>query len=92
MATTPLPLAMPDDLLRQVRKVAKETGLSNSDVIRQSVKLGFPKLKEQLAVKSGRVTNVDPLPDKVMKEIYTRRQDDDESIMRFIAAQPTGPE
>jgi hypothetical protein len=92
MATKPYPLAMPDDLLEEIRAAAAETGLSNADVIRQCVKLGLPKLREQLMAERGRLTNVDPLPDKVMKEIYTRRQDDDESIRRLIAAQPKGPE
>ncbi len=92
MATTPLPLAMPDELLQEVRRVAAETGLSNADVIRQSVKLGLPKLREQLRTEHGRVTNVDPLPVKVANRLYTEREDDEASIRRFIAAQPKGGE
>lgn len=42
-----IPLSMPDELLETVRAVAKETHLSQQDVIRQSVKLGLPKLREQ---------------------------------------------
>jgi hypothetical protein len=92
MATTPLPLAMPEDLLKEVRTVASETGLSNADVIRQSIKLGLPKLREQLRTERGRVTNVDPLPAKMLNRLYAEREDEETSIRRFIAAQPKGSE
>jgi len=42
------PLALPPDLLAEVRRTAKATGLSMADAMRQSMKLGLPKLKEQL--------------------------------------------
>lgn len=38
---------MPEELLKSIRAVAKETHLSQQDVIRQSVQLGLPKLREQ---------------------------------------------
>lgn len=40
---------MPADLLTEVRTAAKETGLSVADAMRQSMKLGLPKLREKLA-------------------------------------------
>jgi hypothetical protein len=43
------PLAMPNDLLDEVRQTAKATGLSMADAMRQSMKLGLPKLREQLS-------------------------------------------
>ena len=49
MKTETYPLALPADLLGQVRRTAKETGLSLADAMRQSLKLGLPKLREQLA-------------------------------------------
>ncbi len=48
----PVPVLMPEDLLQIVQAVAKETHLSQQDVIRQSVKLGLPKLREQFALDS----------------------------------------
>jgi hypothetical protein len=42
-------LAMPADLLGDVRKTAKETGLSMADAMRQSIRLGLPKLQAQLS-------------------------------------------
>ena len=86
------PLAMPADLLTEVRNTAKTTGLSMSDTMRQSMKLGLGQLREKLSAASGRVTNVDPLPDRVLDRLYREREDDDASIRRFIAAQPRGPE
>ena len=43
------PLALPVDLERELRKCARLTGLSVADTMRQSMKLGLPKLKENLA-------------------------------------------
>jgi hypothetical protein len=44
----PVPVSFPDDLLAEIRKTAKETHLSQQDVIRQSTRLGIPRLREQL--------------------------------------------
>ena len=49
MKTATFPLAIPADLLGEVRKTAKDTGLSMADAMRQSMKLGLPKLRDQLA-------------------------------------------
>ncbi len=40
---------MPPDLLGELRRTAKETGLSVADAMRQSMKLGLPKLREHLS-------------------------------------------
>jgi hypothetical protein len=80
------PIAMPLDLLDELRKAAKQTGLSTAATFRQSAKLGLPKLLEQMG--AGRVTNVAPLPDRVARKLYAQREEDMASIRRFIAAQP----
>ena len=49
MKTDTYPLAVPSDLLVEVRQAAQETGLSMADTMRQSIRLGLPKLKEQLS-------------------------------------------
>ena len=51
MKTDTYPLAMPEDLLNEVRHAAKATGLSLADAMRQSMRLGLPKLEEQLAAR-----------------------------------------
>jgi len=42
-------LAIPSVLLKELRRTAKETGLSLADTMRQSMKLGLPRLREQLS-------------------------------------------
>ena len=49
MKTDTYPLAVPSDLMGELRRCARETGLSVADTMRQSMKLGLPKLKEQLS-------------------------------------------
>jgi hypothetical protein len=49
MKSKTYPLAMPSDLLTEVRETAKDTGLSIADAMRQSMRLGLPTLREQLA-------------------------------------------
>jgi hypothetical protein len=82
---------MPADLLAEVAAAAADTGLSKQDVIRQSTKLGLQQLRASLAAKVGRVTNVDPLPDKVLDRIYSKREEEDEAgVKRFVKAQSFG--
>jgi hypothetical protein len=49
MKSETYPLAMPPDLLTEVRQTAKHTGLSIADAMRQSMRLGLPKLRDQLS-------------------------------------------
>jgi hypothetical protein len=90
MKSETYPLAVPPDLLTEVRRTAKETGLSLAEAMRQSLKLGLPKLREQLAV--GRVTNVEPLPPRVARRLYSAPDDDESAIKLFMAAQADSPE
>ena len=78
--------------MAEVEATALRVHLSKAAVMRQCIKLGLPKLREQLSAKAGRVTNVDPLPDGVLKRLYCKREDDDASIRRLIAAQPKDEE
>jgi len=43
------PLAMPPELLDHVARTATDSSLSMADVMRQSIRLGLPKLREQLS-------------------------------------------
>ncbi len=88
MATSTYPLPIPDELLSKLRLNAEKTGLTMAEAARQSMKLGLPQLVERLAVPTGRITSVDPLRDKVLKELYAEREEDLDSMRRFIAAQP----
>jgi hypothetical protein len=57
MKTNTYPLAVPSDLLKDLRKAAQQTGLSMADTMRQSMKLGLP----------GLVTRLSPDPVKNLK-------------------------
>jgi hypothetical protein len=67
MKSDTYPLAMPTELLNEVRQTAHETGLSVADAMRQSMKLGLPKLREQLSPGSLR-----PLTAKEVKAAFKR--------------------
>lgn len=80
---------MPDDLLKEIKSAARKTELSQQDVVRQSIKAGLPAILAKLNADTGRITNVDRLPDEVLERIYSNPDRDDEpSIRRFIKAQP----
>jgi hypothetical protein len=49
MKTNTYPLAVPSDLLDDLRRAAQQTGLSMADTMRQSMKLGLPNLVERLS-------------------------------------------
>jgi hypothetical protein len=86
-----IPLAMPPDLLAEVKRTARDAQLSSADVMRQAIKAGLPQVREKLGT-SGRVTNVDALPRTVTNRLYADREDDLASIRRLIKAQPTDAE
>jgi hypothetical protein len=60
-----------------------------ADTMRQSMKLGLNKLVQELGPQR-RITNVDPLPDAVLKRVYSRRERDESGIERLIEAQAIG--
>lgn len=41
--TNTIPLAIASDLHREIKRGARETGLSQADVMRQSIRLGLPR-------------------------------------------------
>jgi hypothetical protein len=49
MKSETYPLAIPADLLGEMRDAARQTNLSMADAMRQSMRLGLPKLLEQLS-------------------------------------------
>jgi DNA-binding MurR/RpiR family transcriptional regulator len=86
MKSVNYPIAWPVDFLSEFKQAAEDAGVSTAAAIRRSTKLGLPKFRQETA--RGRVTNVDPLPDRVARELYAEREDDSDSIRRIIAAQP----
>src|SRR5712692_2434113 len=84
--STQYPLQVPEALMAEIESTAESVHLSKADVMRQSIKLGLPKLRQHLG--AGRVTNVEPLPPAVLERLYRERRDDDPAIRKLIAAQP----
>lgn len=88
MKTTSYPLAVPEDLLAEVRETAAATGLSLAAAMRQSMRLGLPRLREQLApsvalkpftkAEAKRAFGPDPEGDAVAARLAGRRRPEPE--------------
>ncbi len=63
---------MPGEDSSAVAALVKDTGQSINDVLVLAIRKGLPLAREALRTQSGRVTNVDPLPDKVWRRIYAQ--------------------
>ena len=49
MSQVTYPLGMPEELLKEVKNAAKDTGLSVADVMRQAIKFGVPRVRQSLS-------------------------------------------
>ena len=58
MKNATYPLAINAELLAEVRETSKQTGLSMADAMRQSMKLGLPKLRKRLTQRKSSVAKV----------------------------------
>ncbi len=85
------PLRLPVQDAEAVDTVCEEARVSFNQVVVLCVRKGLPAVRESLTG-TDRITNVDPLPDKVLAKLYTEREDDDASIRRLVSAQPKGGE
>jgi hypothetical protein len=89
MKSETFPLAMPDDLLKEVRKVAKRTGLSMADAMRQSMKLGLPKLAQQLSVEP--VTGLKPFTEEECQQCWGMPDPEWDSLERAMTDRTYSP-
>ncbi len=87
MATVIYPLPMNRELARQVTQGAKETGLSQAELMRQALAFGLPEVLAALRKSKGRLTSVDPLPAKQVKALYRLHDEDSEEVSRLMKAQ-----
>jgi hypothetical protein len=72
------PLRLDSKDKQGIQAVVRETGSSINEVLILSVRKGLPLAREALARRTGRVTNVEPLPDEVWRQIYYRTDEVDE--------------
>ena len=87
MASAVYPLPMDEKLAREVAKAAEETGLSRTELMRQALAFGLPKVVKALRRNPARLTTVEPWPTRQARALYRSVDDDAAPIRRLIAAQ-----
>jgi hypothetical protein len=92
MSMSTIPLAMPDDLLAEVKRTAEDTQLSSADIMRQAIKAGLPQVREALAAKGSFLDGVKPLSKAVLEKVCRERPDNEglEDIAQIMANQAWG--
>jgi hypothetical protein len=89
MKTDTYPLAVPPDLLGEVRRASRDLGLSMADIMRQSMKLGLPKLREQLAPEPPK--NSRPLSKAESHRCYRQPNHEFDALEHHLASLPSPP-
>ena len=77
---------MPPDLIKEVRRAAKRTGLSMADTMRQSMKIGLPQLIEKLA--SDKPV---PLTEEELRLAYCTPNPEFDALEHHCASLPKRP-
>jgi hypothetical protein len=80
-------LRLPIQEAKAVKEVCRESRATFNQVVSLCVRKALPSVREALTAETVRVTNVDPLPDKVLRRLYNQADDDADSIRLFMAAQ-----
>ena len=80
-------LALPSDLLKEVRKAAKKTGLSMADAMLQSMKLGLPKLVEELSMEQV-LKNLKPMTPAECRECWEEPNEEFDALEHHCATHP----
>lgn len=78
------------DLRADLESSSRMTGQSVNQLILACVRVALPRVVESLSPGAGRITNVDPLPDKLARAAYEQPERDEPGIDRLIAAQAEG--
>jgi hypothetical protein len=86
MKTDTYPLAVPPDLLGEVRQASRDLGLSMADIMRQSMKLGLPKLRDQLSPK-----NLKPMSKAEARRCYRQPNREFDALEHHLASLPSPP-
>jgi hypothetical protein len=89
MKTYTYPLAVPADLLVEVRQASQDLGLSMADIMRQSMKLGLPKLREQLAPAPW--SNPRALSSAEARRCYQQPNREFDALEHHLAGLPSPP-
>ncbi|MGD0813052.1 MAG: hypothetical protein ABSA83_05570 [Verrucomicrobiota bacterium] len=89
MKTDTYPLAMPPDLIGEVRQASQDLGLSMADIMRQSMKLGLPRLRDQLSPDPLR--NLKPLSRAESRRCYQHPNREFDALEHHLAGLPSPP-
>lgn len=82
MKSETIPLLVPAELVEKLRATGKRTSLSMADVMRQSMKLGLPRLEESLSPLAG----LEPFTAEQMRECYSKPNPDFDALEHHCAA------
>ena len=89
MKTATYPLAVPPDLLGEVRQASQDLGLSMADTMRQSMKLGLPKLRDQLSPDLPK--KLKPLSKAESRRCYQQPNREFDALEHHLANLPSLP-
>jgi|SRR5580658_5211890 hypothetical protein len=89
MKTDTYPLAVPRDLLGELRTASQDLGLSVADIMRQNMKLGLPKLREQLASEPPR--KLKPMSKVESRRCYQQPNREFDALEHHLASLPSVP-
>ena len=86
MKTDIYPLSLPAELSKAIRKAAKQTGLSMADTMRQSIRLGLPKLVDKLSLEE-----LKPLTEEECRKCWEMPDPEFDALAAHCAALPKPP-
>jgi hypothetical protein len=86
MKSNTYPLAVPPELLKDLRKAARQTGLSVADTMRQSMKLGLPGLVERLS--PDPLKNLKPFTAQESRRCFATPDPEFDALAAHCAALP----
>ncbi len=89
MKSDTYPLAVPPELLGEVRQASRDLGLSMADIMRQSMKLGLPKLRRQLS--TDPLKNLKPLSRAESRRCYRQPNREFDALEHHLAGLPSPP-
>ena len=90
MKTETYPLAVPPELLGEVRRASQDLGLSMADIIQQSLKLGLPRLREQLS--PDPLQNLRSLSPAELRRCYQQPKEEFDALEHPLAGLPAPPQ
>lgn len=71
------PLRLDHSDKSRIEAVVRASGRTINQVLTLSVRKGLPLAKEALCANAGRLTNVEPVPDRIWRRVYSRQDEVD---------------